>query len=293
MQAYAEGFEIMEHSEFDLDLHEIAGIWRYGSVVRSLAARAAARGVRAARLEARRHRAVRRGLGRGPLDDQRGDQRERAGAGDRGVALRALRVAATRSSSRRRSRAALRNQFGGHAVRAVEAREGRSGPALSVAIAQENPLLEGLQLRRAPDPCASRHLRRVGRPDAAQALPGALLARAAPAAARAVRGRRRRAHRGDDDEFRDRMKEAVQEHARDEFRDDVWDDARGGHALRRDGLRRRRWRGQRRRGARRARRGARDAAATASTTSPTPPSAFRDDRRAQSASGAAPRAGRG
>ena len=35
MQAYAEGFEVMQHSEFDLDLHEIAGIWRYGSVVRS------------------------------------------------------------------------------------------------------------------------------------------------------------------------------------------------------------------------------------------------------------------
>ena len=35
MQAYAEGFEIIEHSEFDVDLHELAGIWRYGSVVRS------------------------------------------------------------------------------------------------------------------------------------------------------------------------------------------------------------------------------------------------------------------
>jgi 6-phosphogluconate dehydrogenase len=35
MQAYAEGFEIMNSSEFELDLHEIAGIWRYGSVVRS------------------------------------------------------------------------------------------------------------------------------------------------------------------------------------------------------------------------------------------------------------------
>ena len=36
MQAYAEGFEIMEAAkEFDLDLHEIASIWRYGSVVRS------------------------------------------------------------------------------------------------------------------------------------------------------------------------------------------------------------------------------------------------------------------
>jgi 6-phosphogluconate dehydrogenase len=35
MQAYAEGFDVMEHSEFDLDLTQIAGIWRYGSVVRS------------------------------------------------------------------------------------------------------------------------------------------------------------------------------------------------------------------------------------------------------------------
>ena len=35
MQAYAEGFELMYHSEFDLDLSEVAGIWRYGSVVRS------------------------------------------------------------------------------------------------------------------------------------------------------------------------------------------------------------------------------------------------------------------
>lgn len=36
MQAYAEGFEIMKaKSEFDLDLHQIAEVWRYGSVVRS------------------------------------------------------------------------------------------------------------------------------------------------------------------------------------------------------------------------------------------------------------------
>ncbi|MFQ5614758.1 MAG: phosphogluconate dehydrogenase (NAD(+)-dependent, decarboxylating) [Anaerolineae bacterium] len=36
MQAYAEGFELMDHkTEFELDLHQIAEIWRYGSVVRS------------------------------------------------------------------------------------------------------------------------------------------------------------------------------------------------------------------------------------------------------------------
>jgi 6-phosphogluconate dehydrogenase len=36
MQAYAEGFEIMKaKTDYDLDLHQIAQIWRYGSVVRS------------------------------------------------------------------------------------------------------------------------------------------------------------------------------------------------------------------------------------------------------------------
>jgi 6-phosphogluconate dehydrogenase len=35
MQAYGEGFEVLHASEFELDLHEIAGIWRNGSVVRS------------------------------------------------------------------------------------------------------------------------------------------------------------------------------------------------------------------------------------------------------------------
>jgi len=35
MQAYGEGFEIMRASGLDLDLEQIAGIWRYGSVVRS------------------------------------------------------------------------------------------------------------------------------------------------------------------------------------------------------------------------------------------------------------------
>jgi 6-phosphogluconate dehydrogenase len=36
MQSYAEGFSILQHKrEFGLDLHQIAEIWRYGSVVRS------------------------------------------------------------------------------------------------------------------------------------------------------------------------------------------------------------------------------------------------------------------
>ena len=45
MQAYAEGFSVLSHkADFDIDLHQVAEIWRHGSVVRSwlldLAARA-------------------------------------------------------------------------------------------------------------------------------------------------------------------------------------------------------------------------------------------------------------
>jgi 6-phosphogluconate dehydrogenase len=35
LEAYGEGFELLERSEFDLDLHAVAEVWRRGSVVRS------------------------------------------------------------------------------------------------------------------------------------------------------------------------------------------------------------------------------------------------------------------
>ncbi|MEP6897971.1 MAG: NADP-dependent phosphogluconate dehydrogenase, partial [Rhodanobacter sp.] len=36
MQAYAEGFSLLKHkTDFNLDLHQVGEIWRYGSVVRS------------------------------------------------------------------------------------------------------------------------------------------------------------------------------------------------------------------------------------------------------------------
>jgi 6-phosphogluconate dehydrogenase len=35
MQAYAEGFELMHKAKFDIDLKEVAGLWNRGSVVRS------------------------------------------------------------------------------------------------------------------------------------------------------------------------------------------------------------------------------------------------------------------
>ena len=59
-----------EGSEFDLDLHEIAGIWRYGSVVRSWLLELLLRRVRAGGRAARGDPRLRRGLRRGPLDDR-------------------------------------------------------------------------------------------------------------------------------------------------------------------------------------------------------------------------------
>jgi 6-phosphogluconate dehydrogenase len=35
MESFAEGFEIMNASEFDLDLRQLAALWQHGSVVRS------------------------------------------------------------------------------------------------------------------------------------------------------------------------------------------------------------------------------------------------------------------
>lgn len=35
LQAYGEGFEILRSSPFEFDLHQLASIWRYGSVIRS------------------------------------------------------------------------------------------------------------------------------------------------------------------------------------------------------------------------------------------------------------------
>ena len=121
------GLRADDHSEFDLDLDQIAGIWRYGSVVRSWLLDLLYEAFKEHGSTSRRSR-LRRGLGRGPLDDQRGDRRERPGPGDR-------RALFARFASRReinfaaKVHAALRNQFGGHAVRAAEARGEDPDPA--------------------------------------------------------------------------------------------------------------------------------------------------------------------
>jgi 6-phosphogluconate dehydrogenase len=125
MQAYAEGFELMYHSEFELDLGEVAGIWRYGSVVRSW-------------LLELLHEAMEQ---HGDHLDEIAPYVEDSGEGrwtineaiTAAVPVPAISAALfSRFASRRevdfsaKVQAALRNQFGGHAVRAVEeAKKGR------------------------------------------------------------------------------------------------------------------------------------------------------------------------
>ena len=115
MQAYAEGFELMRAAtEFDLDLHEIASIWRYGSVVRSwlldLTERALAEDANLTDI-------------RGYVDDTGEGRWTVEEAVARAVPAPVITAALyTRFASREpdayqaKLLAAMRNQFGGHAI---------------------------------------------------------------------------------------------------------------------------------------------------------------------------------
>ncbi len=115
LQAYAEGFEILEASQFDLDLHRIASLWNHGSVVRSwlleLAERAFARDPDLSQI-------------RGYVEDS-GEGRwtvfeainEDVAAPTIAASLFARFVSRQDDSFAMRVIAALRNEFGGHAVK--------------------------------------------------------------------------------------------------------------------------------------------------------------------------------
>jgi len=115
MQAYAEGFELLDRSAYQLDLARISSLWMQGSVVRSwlleLTARALAEDPGLATLSGHVEDS---GEGRWTLQE----------AIDRAVPMPALTAALfTRFRSREdnpfaeRMLAALRHQFGGHAVK--------------------------------------------------------------------------------------------------------------------------------------------------------------------------------
>ncbi len=118
MQAYAEGFEIMHSSDYELDMHKISHLWNQGSVVRSWL------------LELAEAAFEKEG---NDLDDIRGFVQD-SGEGrwtvfesiDKSVPAPVITLSLlTRFASRQdesyaaKVTAALRNQFGGHAVEHV------------------------------------------------------------------------------------------------------------------------------------------------------------------------------
>jgi 6-phosphogluconate dehydrogenase len=119
MQSYAEGMEVMEHSEYDLDLHEITGIWRYGSVVRSwlLELLHAAFEQHGAKLEDIAPYVEDSGEGRWTIDEA---INESVPVPVIAASLFARFASRDEMKFSARVAAALRNQFGGHAIKAVE-----------------------------------------------------------------------------------------------------------------------------------------------------------------------------
>jgi 6-phosphogluconate dehydrogenase len=118
LQAYAEGFDILDSCQFDLDLHAIAHLWNQGSVVRSwlleLAERAFERDPKLSRI-------------RGYVEDSGEGRWTLEQAIDLSVPAPALAMSLfARFDSRRddgfgnKVIAALRNEFGGHAVKAED-----------------------------------------------------------------------------------------------------------------------------------------------------------------------------
>jgi 6-phosphogluconate dehydrogenase len=115
MQAYAEGFDLMQASEFELDLAAIAELWRHGSVVRSWLLDLLARALQEdPNLEGIKGYVEDSGEGRWTVEQ----------AIETAVPLHVISASLfARFESRledsfsAKVNAALRNQFGGHAVR--------------------------------------------------------------------------------------------------------------------------------------------------------------------------------
>jgi 6-phosphogluconate dehydrogenase len=119
MQSYAEGFEIMEHSEFDLDPHQISGIWRNGSVVRSwlLELLHSAFEQHGSKLEDIAPYVEDSGEGRWTITEA---INENVPAPVISASLFARFASRDEIKFSARVAAALRQQFGGHAIRALE-----------------------------------------------------------------------------------------------------------------------------------------------------------------------------
>jgi 6-phosphogluconate dehydrogenase len=128
LAAYGEGFEILKASDFELDLPSIAGIWRYGSVVRSWLLELL---VEAYKTDADL------GQVRGWVEDSGEGRWTMQAAIDENVPapITALALFARFASRQDESYAAkviaaLRREFGGHAIKAEGSLEARPGGEL-------------------------------------------------------------------------------------------------------------------------------------------------------------------
>jgi len=127
MQSYAEGFEIMDHSDYELDLEQIAGIWRYGSVVRSwlLELLHTAFEQHGSKLEDIAPFVEDSGEGRWTITEA---INENVPAPVIAASLFARFATRDEINFAAKVAAALRNQFGGHAIRAMQEAEASTDP---------------------------------------------------------------------------------------------------------------------------------------------------------------------
>src|SRR5438874_2688276 len=155
-------------------------------------------------------------LWRRSLDGASRGRGRRSGAGPRCVALRPLRLARRGGLG---EPCALRD-----AARVRWPPREEPGAMSEATITQDNPLLEGLSFRRTPDPCSLVIFGASGDLTHKKLMPAlySLAFRRLLPPRFAVVGVART--EGDDDTWRADMKQAVQQHARDEFRQDVWDE---------------------------------------------------------------------
>jgi 6-phosphogluconate dehydrogenase len=116
MQAYAEGFEILHKSEFGLDLERIAGLWQHGSVVRSWLLELLERAYAAEGQELERIRGWVADSGEGRWTVQTAIDLD-VPAPVITLSLMARFASRQDESYGAQVLAALRNQFGGHAIK--------------------------------------------------------------------------------------------------------------------------------------------------------------------------------
>ena len=144
MQAYAEGFDVFDKCEYELDNAKIAHLWGQGSVVRSWLCELAARAFEADgnELQAIEGYTADSGEGRWTIED--------ATAHDVPTpVITASLYARFRSRGNGdfadRVLAALRNQFGGHAVKSAPPNQATDVMATVASTEAENPLTAGLE----------------------------------------------------------------------------------------------------------------------------------------------------